>query len=108
MSQEVRRYFYILSSVSLVGSLDYLISSVDLYSPRNPFSHDAGVSMIHVFEDYQKFSIAMGILVLILHSISFICAMLMSSFDVQVYLKDNKSSFGNEWIVQAMQTSSFK
>lgn len=108
MAQEVRRYFYILSTISLVGSIDYLITCFDFYSSTNPFSQDIGANMINSLEDYQKVSVIAGLLVLLLHGITFFCVMLMSSFDVQVFLKDAKATLGNQWVITAMENSDFE
>lgn len=108
MAQEIRRYFYILSTISLVGSIDHVITLVDFYSRNNPYAQTLSAGMIRSMEDYQKVSVIFSVLVVILYALCFITTMIMSSFDVQVFLKFGYHYSDESWVPLALADSEFK
>lgn len=108
MAQEIRRYFYLLSTISLVGSIDHVITLIDFYSRNNPYMQSLSSGMIQSMEDYQKVSVVFSIVVFLLYAICFIATMLMSSFDVQVFLKFGYNVNDASWVDLALKDATFK
>ncbi len=108
IAQEVRRYFYLLASISVVGAVDHVITLFDYYSRNNPFMQTLSTEMIQSMEDYQKVTIIYSIAVLVLYSVCFIVTMLMSSFDVQVFVKFGQHVSTDAWVTVALADSKFR
>lgn len=100
-----RRYFFLLSTISLVGSIDYLITLIDFYTARNPFLQDTGSQLLQSLEEHQKFTIISALVILVLHVIVFLCVLVMSTFDVQTAYKDGQPE--DTWVVFAKNDSQF-
>jgi hypothetical protein len=62
-------------------------------------------------DDYQKTTLFLGCCVLLLHVITFIVTVILSFYDVQIYLRfgfDPKSSDHTDWVSFALSDSVFR
>lgn len=107
MSNEVRRFYYLLSSISLIGSVDYLVTQwVQFTTSRHPFADDISEPFSQSLEHYQKIALISGIGISLVYALNFILTILMSIFDVRIHLKDGY--IGSDWSTLALNDSSFK
>jgi hypothetical protein len=100
-----RRYLYILSTLSVVGSVDHLISILEFYGTQNPFLEGLGTTTVRSLEDHQKFNVIGSMVILALHAMSFLSLLIMSYFDVQIFLKDGYSV--DNWATLAINDVKF-
>lgn len=97
---------YILSCISLIGSVDYVFTMWNnLNSSRNPMRDIAPSELRNEIEDYQKVSVLLGSIIICVYFIAYIVDLIMAPFDVQVYMKDFQST--DTWATTALADSSF-
>lgn len=109
---EFRRFFYLLSSISLVGSADSLLTTAKsrLAGPMTGADlHGSAFHRVHarMSTDFDLFSLALALLVALLHAIAFVCTLLMTAQDVLIYNRNGASSTGSAWAAQALADSTF-
>ena len=106
-----RRIFYIFSTLSFIGSIDYIIDLFNLYSPKNPFYEDLTRDIAMKLEEYQKKTFVLGIATCLLYSIAYMISIYTSFMDVEISLKNNYDSVvngENSWTTFALNDSQFR
>eukprot|EP01034_Spumella_vulgaris_P024454 gene24454-30805_t len=127
-AQEFRRYFYLLSTIAVVGSMDSLFTIVKSReegrtSSTMGGSRDLQSSNYHrtltlMKTNYDLFSLALVLVISFLYCVAFLCTLLMTAQDVLIANRNgyppfsaastsSSSSYDAEWISAALADSSF-
>jgi len=92
LANEFRRLFYILSSISSLGSIDAVMSSLSQqrkgHSPADGFLAVASVTLL-------------------LHFVAFLVTILMSGPDTLIAVKGGQSNTNTNWAFDALQSQVF-
>lgn len=106
-AQETRRYLYILTTLSLVGAVDQVITSWSQITSPNPLRDSSISSTFAVkLEDYQKTSIFAGSFVIILLAISFLSGIIIAPVDQLIYLQGGYTA-DTDWVEKSLTDSTF-
>lgn len=110
IAQYFRRFFYILATISLVGSLDMCLT---IYNSISFQRRNRGISSSNNYNNHRAFfamslnydlsSFLLSLLIGLLYATAFITTILMSQFDVLTSLKDDVSI----WPEEALQDSQY-
>lgn len=119
-AQEVRRYLYLLATISLVGAFDYLLTSYSQYttpSQNNAMllghltSSTSTIQEVSMLQEHQKTSLLAGLGIAVVYTICFLCTLVMSSFDVLCSMRNNKNTNisvdASTWATTASSDSEF-
>lgn len=108
VANEIRRYFYLLTVLSLVGSADYLLTLFSANQTRYSLIEYLSANIAAKYVDFHKITLTTCMAIVICYIIAFIITLIMSRFDVDVYMKYNLSSIATEsWMDQALADSTF-
>lgn len=91
-AQEVRRYMYLLATLSLLGMVDHVLTTWNHISSPNPLADGLSTNLAVKINDYQRTSMLLGIILTALYVICFLSTVIMSPFDVLVYIKNDDGS----------------
>ena len=91
----------------MVGSVDYILAVWNLHSTVNPLGESVGKTSNNQREDYHKTSLFIGIIVLLLHTLSFLASIIISFYEVQISLRFNYQNTST-WTELALQDSTYR
>ncbi|RYH29660.1 hypothetical protein EON65_07745 [archaeon] len=108
MANEIRRYFYLLTVLSLVGSVDYLLTLFSANQTRYSLIEYLSANIAAKYVDFHKITFTTCMAIVICYIIAYIVTLIMSRFDVDVYMKYNFTSTAiSSWADQALADSTF-
>lgn len=110
-----RRFFYILSTISLVGSVDLCLTVVSSraeaqQSARSQHQHGAhstayNRALAALRLHYDASALLLAIVLVLLYGVAFIMTLLMSTFDVLTTIRDGYH--GENWMQAALQDTTY-
>lgn len=94
----------------MVGSADYILTLWNTEISRNPLTETLSRPLAAQLEDYQKTTLLIGVVVLLLHLLAFLASVVLSFVDVQISLEFNydNSSTATSWTAFALSDSVFR
>lgn len=95
----------------MIGSIDYVKTVWNGNAPSNPFTEHLSKDIARKLEDYQKTTLFIGIIVLILHFITFVVSVVISFYDVQISLQFNYEKNDNPhstWTSYALSDTTYR
>ena len=101
---------YILSTISLVGAMDYLLTTLSSLNTRNPLTDHLNSTLTRKLDDYQKTSLLYGTIIALLYMAAFLCSVLMAPFDAQVFVRNGivtTTTNDDGWVTMAMSDGAF-
>lgn len=110
-----RRFFYILSTISLVGSVDLCLTVVSSraeaqQSARSQHQHGAhsttyNRALAALRLHYDASALLLAIVLVLLYGVAFVMTLLMSTFDVLTTIRDGYH--GENWMQAALQDTTY-
>lgn len=113
---DYRRFFYILSSIALVGSLDLCVTVLGSRAdsaaalqqqPQQGYSstHFRAVHALRL--SYDASAVLLSLLIALLYAVAFIVTLLMSTFDVLTMVRDGFPDT-DQWPTLALHDSEYR
>lgn len=101
---------YLLATLSLLGMVDHVLTTWNHISSPNPLADGLSTNLAVKINDYQRTSMLLGIILTALYVICFLSTVIMSPFDVLVYIKNNDGSSStstSDWADVAIDDEKF-
>lgn len=110
-----RRFFYILSSISLVGSVDLCLTVFSSRSEaqqsarrvklqqQHSTTYNRALSALRL--SYDTSALLLSLLLALLYGVAFVMTLLMSSFDVLTTVRDGFQ--GDNWMQPALHDNTY-
>lgn len=112
---DYRRFFYILSTISLVGSVDLCLTVLNSRaegqhsssnSAQQQYSNTYHRALQALRLNYDASSVILSLLIAVLYAVAFMMSLLMSSFDVLTMVRDGFADT-SQWPALALQDTLF-
>lgn len=111
-----RRYFYLLSTIALIGSADSLLTIAKSRAEgvASGVQRGSAYGRTHALlqTSYGGFSLGLVVLVAALHAAAFLCTLLMTAHDVRIATRNGHAPAAGEdpsaWAAAALGDSSFR
>ena len=117
---DLRRFFYILSTISLVGSVDLCLTILSSRAEEQSqqqgggggaqhqsYSHSYHRALVALRLNYDSSSLLLSLLIALLYAVAFVMSLLMSSFDVLTSLRDGFANT-DQWPTLALKDSTYR
>lgn len=112
---EYRRFFYILSTISLVGSVDLCLTVFSSRAEAQQSARRVQLQQQHSTTynraltalrlSYDTTAVLLSLLLALLYGVAFVMTLLMSTFDVLTTVRDGYQ--GSNWMQPALQDSTY-